>query len=346
MKKQLSIILGIALLVPQSMFAVTSVLKQKAFNAAYYTSAFTAGVAATAAAIYGTYWACTAKTRQELKFLRKRLEPEIPTVETGLNKKAKYRLFNWKVSEYPTVVKIKEIRQDRTKLNVFLNDLASDIINNEFKDVDPDLCKNNEGQPVMNMHGVQLTQEGARQMLLNIQKEKAVLGNVLEALQGNMALADVEDRLNELIDGRKKSENNGLTSKKAYLASDGFPIKKWLGLGYILGLKGNAFTFNYAEEYKTACILAGFKSEVIPKLVEMSPAQYAIVDNYMNERTKVSNNKMKFFRGYVYYGQAARLYWDTYKKIHRLEAIENILNTELHGLIPTGRPAAHVVYIR
>ena len=112
-----------------------------------------------------------------------------------------------------------------------------------------------------------------------------------------------------------------------------------------MGLKGSSFAFNYAEEYKNACKQVGF-IDMIPKPADMTPEQYERVDQYMKECAKTSNNKMKFLRGYVYYAQAARLYWDTYKKIHRLEEIENLLNVEKHGLATTGRPEAQIVYIR
>lgn len=338
--------LGMKEVVQGAATGVTNGAVSAAKSAANTTLKMAVGSAAVVAAVYSTYWLSTAKTRQELKFLKDRLAPEIPTVITGVDRKARYRIFNWKLSEYPTAGKLKEIKHDRNQLNNFLNDIASDVINNEFKDINPVLCTNVAGQQVSNMHGIHLTQEAARQIILHIQKEKPILGNVLEALQGNMAMADVEQILNTLIDGDVKPETNGLTTNKAYVASEGFPIKKWLGLEYLFGLKGNAFTFNYAEEYKEACIKAGFPSGVIPKPAEMTSAEYKIVDDYMNDRAKTYNNKIKLLRGYAHYGQAARLYWNTYKKIHRLEAIENLLNAELHGLAATNRPVGQIVYIR
>lgn len=347
MKKTLSFILAANLVIAPSMYAMPFLadLQKAAWNGVYRVGVVAAGTTATIASLYATYWLCNAKERQELKFLKERLEPEIPTVVTGVNKKAKYRVFNWKLAEYPTVGKLKEIKHDRQQLNKFLNDLASDVINNEFKDIDPSLCLNAQNQPITNMHGVYLTQEAARQIILHIQKEKPILGNVLEALQGELSMSDVEQKLNLIIDKQARAESNGLTTKKAYIAGTGWPIKKWLGLEYLFGLKGNAFTFNYAQEYKDACIKAGFPSNIIPKPSDMTPEQYKIVDDYMIDRAQTLNNKMKIIRGYAHYAQASRLYWNTYKKIHRLEAIENLLNAELHGLISTGRPAGHFVYI-
>jgi hypothetical protein len=319
-----------------------------------------AGTAAVVGAAYGAYWLNCAKTRQELKGLKKSLKPEIPTVEAGLGKKAKYRIFNWKLNDYPTAGKLKEIRNDRNQLNNFLNDLASDVINNEFNDINPRLCTNTAGQPVMNMYGVQLTQEAARQIIMHIDKELPVLQGVIEGLKGHLdidVLAGILEQLKRgtmtlaevhgaIAGNMPQQQNAQQRNLKKYVASQGFPIKKWVGLEYLFGLKGNAFAFNYAEEYKEACKRAGYSSDIIPKPTEMSPEQYRIVDEYMNECAKTTNNKIKFARGYVYYAQAARLYWNTYKKIHRLEAIANLLNAELHGLAATNRPVGQIVYIR
>ena len=146
-------------------------------------------IGAAAATAYGTYWLSTAKTRQDLKSLKNSLAPEIPTVETGINKKAKYRIFNWELNGYPTAGKLKQIRSDANKMKAFLNALAADIINNEFKDIDSALCTNAAGHPVSNMRGIQLTQEAATQILLRIPHEKEMLGKILEALQGKMSIA-------------------------------------------------------------------------------------------------------------------------------------------------------------
>jgi hypothetical protein len=399
MKKTLSLILGVTLMVPQSIQAMSAAdviyagLKGTAQATGYLAgglwtvtrevgsiagdvagkaasdlglggianNSFKVGAssAAAIAAIYATYWLNCAKTRQELKGLKESLEPEIPTVEAGLGKKAKYRIFNWKLNEYPTAGKLKEIRNDRNQLNNFLNDLASDVINNEFNDINPQLCTNAVGQRVVNMYGVQLTQEAARQIILHINKELPVLQGVLEGLNGHMDVDVLAGMLEQLkggtmtlaevhgaIAGNMPQPNAQQRNLQKYLASEGFPIKRWVGLEYLFGLKGNAFGFNYAEEYKEACKRAGFTSDIIPKPTEMTPGQYRIVDDYMNECAKTMNNKVKFARGYVYYAQAARLYWNTYKKIHRLEAIANLLNAELHGLAATNRPMEQIVYIR
>src|SRR5271154_320626 len=76
------------------------------------TRALKVGAIATGAAAmtYGVYWLNTQPTRNALKAIKEKLAPEIPTVEAGLGTKSKYRIFNWKLTKYPTAGKLNEIK--------------------------------------------------------------------------------------------------------------------------------------------------------------------------------------------------------------------------------------------
>jgi hypothetical protein len=324
----------------QTVQTTTGSLANSATSAAGTAVKGTLVLAAVPAVVYAAYWRYNKPKRDALKTIKEKLAPEIPTVEAGNNKKAKYRIFNWKLTEYPTAGKLNEIKHNNDLYNRFLNDLASDIINNEFKGIDPNLCTNVAGERVSNMQGVQLTREAARQIIIEIQREKPILGQVLEALKGEQGidLASLEQVLHNFATGDVAAETNGIATTDNYISYEG-----WRWPKRMIGLRGNVLGFNYAAEYQKACREAGLNDEAMTKPSEMNPTQYAAVDKRMKEYAKITMHKFLF--GSFHYAQAARLYWSTYKKLHRLEAIENMLNARMHGLPTNNRPVGQHIYV-
>lgn len=291
-----------------------------ACTAAGFVVAKTAPITIPAAVLYAGYWLATAKTRQDLKDIKNLLEPTNPLKQLGQGN----LICHWNVRDYPTAGDLAAIGRDGSRVNTFLIDLAQGFINNKFKNVaQPDDIKDKKGWDLVN---------AARQIMFKqIEAERKALKILLKSLRAIGSLEYAEKKLKAplspnsnkdravpggwLFDYKKKFRN--------YVSFEGYPIKQRLGLGKLTGLAGNNFAFDYADEFKEACQKAGLE---ISTPSEMTPAQYKIVDDYMTECAKTSNNKIKFLRGNMHYAQAARLYWNAYKKYHRLQVIEALLN--------------------
>jgi hypothetical protein len=96
-------------------------------------------------------------------------------------------------------------------------------------------------------------------------------------------------------------------------------------LPYVSG--GYIFSVDYCAKLERACQLAGAN---VNDPSTWSMQQETQIDQFMQARA-VSTYK-KYLKGYVNYGKAARLYWDTFKKRCRLLAIKQAIVKDVRFL--------------
>jgi hypothetical protein len=330
--------------------------------AASYLARKSLQAGAAGAAVYGTYVLCTAKGRQNLKDIKQTLKPINPVKDLDTPD----LICHWNIKNYPTAGHLAALGTNQDQVFDFLVEIAKAVRDGKFNRVNNAGLDGYNGWDLVSQAKTRLLEQVRREKdelkyVLESIRGKHTVTECLSAVQNlrNHPIAQIAMRHQNNQNGIAAAINenqddaaqDGWLQRVAnytvnpvyaamaawwnapqnHIGSSGIPWKKWIGLEYFLGLKGNAFTFDYADEFINASRQAGARLQGIEEgtplqTSEMTPEQYLNVDRYMNERAQTSNNKIKFVRGYVYYAQAARLYWNTYKKYHRLQVIESFLN--------------------